>query len=228
MHDPPGIDPREHAIESRNWGARSCHLVRHQGRYYAWMTAAAGRPVVYAMAGEAAARSFLDDWQATNLLHTPWDETVIHVFVLDPGRAPEIVDASGRATASGTGGRARIVYRSAVIDTGDGIWVASYEDTRDDEAGGTDRDILCASARFDDLGPALDAFAVRSEQAADRVERGRISTVPEVVAGVLRYRAAEALAAAARAGRRRGPPRRGAATRRPVHQPPGQRHRRLP
>jgi hypothetical protein len=202
MRDPPGIDPRGHAIESRHWGASSCHLVLHEGRYYAWMGAAAGRPVVYPMAGEAAARSFLDDWQATNLLHTPWNETVVHVFLLDPGRAPEIEDTRGRATASGgTGGRARIVYHSAVIDAGgDGIWVASCEDTGDDdEAGDTVRDVLCTSARFDDLGPALDAFAARAEQAADRVERERVSTVPEVVAGVLRYRAAEARAAAARA-----------------------------
>ena len=44
MHDPPEIDPREHAIESRHWGACSCHLVRHEGRYYAWMAAAAAVP----------------------------------------------------------------------------------------------------------------------------------------------------------------------------------------
>ena len=57
MHDPPEIDPREHAIESRHWGACSCHLVRHEGRYYAGMAAAAGRPLVYPMAGETAARA---------------------------------------------------------------------------------------------------------------------------------------------------------------------------
>ena len=100
MHDPPNIDPREHAIESRHWGACSCHLVRHEGRYYAWMAAAADRPLVYSMVDEAAARGFLDDWQAANLLHTPWDKTVVHVFLLDPGRAPEIADTRGRATAS--------------------------------------------------------------------------------------------------------------------------------
>ena len=173
MHDPPNIDPREHAIESRHWGACSCHLVRHEGRYYTWMAAAADRPLVYPMADEAAARSFLDDWQAANMLHTPWDETVVHVFLLDPGRAPQIADTRGRATASAgdTGGRARIIYHSAVIDVeDDGIWVASYEDTEDDdEAGDTRHDALCASVRFDDLGPALDAFAARAEQAADRV-----------------------------------------------------------
>ena len=90
MCDPPNIDPREHAIESCHWGACSCHLVRHEGRYYVWMAAAAGRPLVYPMVDEAAARSFLDDWQAANLLHTPWDETVVHVFLLDPGRAPRL------------------------------------------------------------------------------------------------------------------------------------------
>jgi len=141
MHDPPDIDPREHAIESRHWGACSCHLVRYEGRYYAWMAAAAGPPVVYPMAGEAAARSFLDGWQAATVLHTPWDEMVVHVFLLDPGRAA--------ASGGGTGGKARIVYHSAVIDAGgDGIWVASYQDTEDDdEAGGTGRDALCTSVR---------------------------------------------------------------------------------
>ncbi len=203
MHDPPDIDPREHAIESRHWGACSCHLVRHEGRYYAWMAAAADRPLVYPMVDEAAARSFLDDWQAANLLHTPWDKTVVHVFLLDPGRGPEIADTRGRATASAgdTGGRARIIYHSAVIDVeDDGIWVASYEDTEDDdEPGDTRHDALCTPVRFDDLGPAFDAFAARAERAAGRVERERVSTVPEVVAAVLRYRAAEARATAARA-----------------------------
>ena len=84
---------------------------------------------------------------------------------------------------------------------GGGIWVASYQDTGDGDEAGAARDTLHTPARFDDLGPALDAFAARAEQAADRVERGRVSTVPEVVAGVLRYRAAEARAAAPREGR---------------------------
>ena len=35
MRDLSGIDPYAHAIESRHWGGRSCHLVRHEGRYYA-------------------------------------------------------------------------------------------------------------------------------------------------------------------------------------------------
>ena len=154
------------------------------------------------MAGEAAARSFLDDWQAANLLHTPWDKTVVHVFLLDPGRAPEIADTRGRATASAgdTGGRARVIYHAAVIDVeDDGIWVASYEDTGDDDEPGDTRRDRYTSVRFEDLGPAFDVFAARAERAGDRVERGRVSTVPEVVAGVLRYRTAEARATAARA-----------------------------
>jgi hypothetical protein len=197
MGDPPGIDPYAHAIESRHWGTSSCHLVRHEGRYYAWLAGAAdGSPLVYPMASEAAARGFLDDWQAANLLHTRWDEMVVHVFLLDPGQGPQNAETPGRGRAAGG---ARIIYHSAVIDAGgDGIWVASYEDTADGQGDGGQRGGGTA-ARFADLGPALHAFAARAEQAADRVERERVSTVPDVVAGVLRYRAAEARVTAARA-----------------------------
>jgi hypothetical protein len=192
MGDPPDIDPYASAIESRHWGTSSCHLVRHEGRYYAWLVGADGDPLVYPMTGEAAARGFLDDWQAANLLHTRWDEMLVHIFLLDPGQGPQDANTPGR-------GSARIIYHSAVIDVeGDGIWVASYEDTAD----GHDGDDHCGigmAARFTDLGPALHAFAAHAEQAADRVERDRVSTVPDVVAGVLRYRAAEARVTAARA-----------------------------
>ena len=192
MGDPPGIDPYAYAIESRHWGTSSCHLVRHEGRYYAWLAGPDGDPLVYPMPGEAAARGFLDDWQATNLLHTRWDEMVVHIFLLDPGQGPQNANTLG-------GGGARIIYHSAVIDVeGDGIWVASYEDTANGHDSGDHRGI-CMAARFTDLGPALHAFAARAEQAAGRVERDRVSTVPDVVAGVLRYRAAEARATAARA-----------------------------
>jgi hypothetical protein len=85
-HTPPGIDPREHAIESRYWGVLACHLVRHEGRYYAWLADPSGPPLVHVMRDEEAARAFLNDWQAANLLHTPWDERVAHIFLLDPGR----------------------------------------------------------------------------------------------------------------------------------------------
>jgi len=192
MGDPPDIDPYVHAIESRHWGTSSCHLVWHEGRYYAWLAGADGSSLVYPMASEAAARSFLDDWQATNVLHTRWDEMVVHIFLLDPGQGPQNADTPGR-------GGARIIYHSAVIDVeGDGIWVASYEDTANGHDGGDHRG-ACMAARFTDLGLALNAFATRAEQAAGRVERERVSTIPDVVAGVLRYRAAEARVTAARA-----------------------------
>lgn len=195
MRDPSGIDPHAHAIESRHWGGRSCHLVRHEGRYYAGLAGADASPLVYPMGSEEAARGFLDDWQATNLLHTPWDERVVHVFLLDPGRGPRNADTPGRG---GAADGARIIYQSAVVDVeGDGIWVASYEDTTSGEDGGG-RGVYM-SARFADLGSALHAFAAGAEQAADRIERERVSTVPDVVAGVLRYRAAEARVSAARA-----------------------------
>ena len=192
MGDPPDIDPYAHAIESCHWGTSSCHLVRHEGRYYAWLAGCYGSPLVYPMASEAAARGFLDDWQATNLLHTRWDEMVVHIFLLDPGQGPQNADTPGR-------GGARIIYHSAVIDAGgDGIWVASYEDIANGHDGGDHRGV-CMAARFTDLGLGLHAFAARAEQAAGCVERERASTVPDVVAGVLRYRAAEARVTAARA-----------------------------
>jgi hypothetical protein len=195
MRDPPSIDPYAHALESHHWGVRSCHLVRHEGRYYAWLAGADASPLVYPMASEEAARGFLDDWQATNLLHTPWDERVVHVFLLDPGRGPQNADTPGHG---GAADGARIIYQSAVVDVeGDGIWVASYEDTT--SGNDADRRGGYMSARFADLGSALHAFAAGAEQAADRVERERVSTVPDVVAGVLRYRAAEARVSAARA-----------------------------
>jgi len=99
MGDPPDIDPCAHAIESRHWGTSSCHLVRHEDRYYAWLAGADGSPLVYPMASEAAARGFLDDWQATNVLHTRWDEMVVHIFLLDPGQGPQSADTPGRGGA---------------------------------------------------------------------------------------------------------------------------------
>ena len=188
MHDPPDIDPCEHAIESRHWGARSCHLVRHEGRYYAWMAAAADRPLVYPMVDEAAARSFLDDWQAANLLHTPWDKTVVHVFLLNPGRGPgaQEVRAARDAGLRGGGGVTGILYDSAVVEVeGDGIWVASYDGTAEDNG-------PRSLARFDELGAALDTFAAWAERAAGRVERDRTGRYPDLVAGILRYRATDA------------------------------------
>ena len=202
MCDPPNIDPREHAIESCHWGACSCHLVRHEGRYYVWMAAAAGGLLVYPMVDEAAAAASSMTGRRPTCC-TRHGTSSRPRLPARPRPRPEIAATRGRATASAgdTGGRARIIYHSAVIDVeDDGIWVVSYEDTGDDdEAGDTRHHALYTPVRFDDLGPALDAFAARAERAADRVERERVSSVPEVVAGVLRYRAAEARATAARA-----------------------------
>ena len=61
LENPPPIDPRDHAIESRSWDDRQVrfHLVRHDGHYYAWI-AWPGQHLVYPMPSAAAARSFLD------------------------------------------------------------------------------------------------------------------------------------------------------------------------
>ena len=72
-----------------------------------------------------------------------------------------------------------------VVDAG--IWLAGDDDT----AGGEGSRTL---AGFDDLGEALEAFAARAAEAANRVERGQASGYPGLVAGVLRYRAAAARA----------------------------------
>ncbi len=198
MADPPRIDPREYALDSRYWGANACHLVRYEGRYYAWLAwAGAGDdpPLVYPMPGEEPARAFLDDWQAANLLHTPWDERVAHIFLLDPGPGPGARQARAAPDAGlrGGGGVTGILYESAVVEVeGDGIWVAGYDGTAGDNG-------PRSLARSGDLGAALDTFAAWAERAAGRVERERGSTVPDVVAGVLRYRAAEARVTAARA-----------------------------
>jgi hypothetical protein len=37
---PPAIDPREHAVHSRQWGVSACYLVHYEGRYSAWITGA--------------------------------------------------------------------------------------------------------------------------------------------------------------------------------------------
>src|SRR5271155_1318107 len=117
---PPAIDPREHAVHSRRWGVLACYLVRYEGRYSAWITGAdpGDRSQAYAMPGEPAGRAFTDGWQATNLLHTPWDERVATLFLLSPD------------TRNG------ILYDAAVVNVEDsGIWLACFDDTAND--GGT-------------------------------------------------------------------------------------------
>ncbi len=166
MADPPAIDPREYAIQSSYWGAAACHLVHYQDRYYGWITHPGAQPRVYPMKDEETGRHFADSWQAQNLLHTGWDELIAHIFLFDPAS------------------EARIIYHAAVLDVaGSGIWFACLDDTADGES-------IVALGRFGDLGEALGEFAAHAERAADQVERGRAIGLPDLVSGVLRYRAA--------------------------------------
>jgi hypothetical protein len=176
---PPAIDPREHAVHSREWGALACYLVHYQGRYSAWFTAGPRDPrdqsEAYGMPSEPAGRAFVDAWQTTNLLHIPWDERIATIFLLSPD------------TRNG------ILYEAAVVNVeGSGIWVACFDDTAND--GGTHALGQCA-----DPGEALEEFAALAEQAADRLDRRRAIGQPDLFAGVLRYRAATVRADAARA-----------------------------
>ena len=174
---PPAIDPREHAVHSRHWGVLACYLVRYQGRYSAWITGAdpADRNEAYGMPTEPAGRAFVDAWQATNLLHTPWDERIATIFLLSP------------STRNG------ILYQAAVVNVEDsGIWVACFDDTAND--GGTH-----TLGQFGDLHDALEQFAALAERAADRLGSTQAVDKPDLFAGVLRYRAATVRANAARA-----------------------------
>lgn len=178
---PPAIDPREHAVHSRQWGAMACYLVRYQGRYSVWITGAdpGGRSQAYGMAGESAGRAFVDAWQAMNLLHIPWDERIATIFLLSPD------------TRNG------ILYDAAVVQVEDsGIWLACFDDTAND--GG--RHTL---GHFGDLSEALEEFAALAERAADRLAvrpgGGQAIGQADLFAGVLRYRAATVRADAARA-----------------------------
>lgn len=175
LESPPPIDPRDHAIESRSWddGQVLLRLVCHDGRYYAWI-AWPGHDLVYPMPSAAAARSFLASEQAFWVLTVPPGECVAHVLVLDPG------------------GSSHIIYRAAVVDGGtEGIWLA----TGDGAGAGESR----ALAGFADLAAAVEAFADRLTDAAERIERDGVTDYPAVIGAALRYRAALARADAARA-----------------------------
>ena len=174
---PPAIDPREHAVHSRHWGVLACYLVRYQGRYSAWIIGAdpGDRSQVYAMPSEPAGRAFTDAWQATNLLHIPWDERIAHIFLLSPD------------TRNG------ILYDAAVVNVEDsGIWLACFDDTANDGGAHT-------LGQFGDPGEALEQFAALADRAADRLGSGQAVGKSDLFAGVLRYRAATVRADAARA-----------------------------
>jgi hypothetical protein len=170
----PDIDPAEHALESRSWGEEfTFHLVRYDGRYYAWTV----RPWddgdhAYEMPSQQDARQFLDSEFAFLLTITDWGERVASAHV-------------------GDGTTGQILFSADVLDGAeDGIWLATSEADGEDSR--------YALAGFDDLGAAVGAFATRTEQAADTIERLDIGW-PRVAAGYLRYRAALARAGAARA-----------------------------
>ncbi len=174
---PPAIDPREHAVHSRHWGVLACYLVRYEGRYSAWINDAdpPDQSRVYGMPSEPAGRAFVDAWQATNLLHTPWNERIATIFLLSP------------STRNG------ILYQAAVVNVEDsGIWLACFDDTAND--GGTS-----TLGQFGDPAEALEEFAALAERGADRLDSGQAIGKPELFAGVLRYRAATVRADAARA-----------------------------
>jgi hypothetical protein len=177
---PPEIDPREHATDARRWGEMACYLVHYEGRYSVWITSADAGPAdrlieACGIGSEADGRAFLDTWQATQLLHTPWDEVTAQIFLLSP------------STRNG------ILYHAAVLNVEDsGIWLAGFDDTAND--GGTH-----TLGQFGDPAEALEEFAALAEEAADRLDRSAAIGTPELFAGVLRYRAAAVRADAARA-----------------------------
>lgn len=169
---PPAIDPREYAVYSHRWGMNACYLVRYQDHYYAWITDPRNRSRVYRMDDEEMGRHFVDNWQAANFLSIGWPERIINLFLLDPADTT------------------RILYEATVVNVMDsGIWLARYDDT--------DNDDPWLLASFKDLGAALSQFATQTEHTADRVERSRPRSSPDLIAAVLRYRAAMARSQAA-------------------------------
>jgi hypothetical protein len=127
------------------------------------------------MPSEPAGRAFTDGWQATNLLHIPWDQRIASIFLLSPD------------TRNG------ILYEAAVVNVEDsGIWLACFDDTAND--GGTH-----TLGQFGDLGEALEQFAALAERAAGRLDSTQAIGKPDLFAGVLHYRAATIRADAARA-----------------------------
>ncbi|HEX4254656.1 MAG TPA: hypothetical protein VH089_06190 [Streptosporangiaceae bacterium] len=168
--DPPPIDPRAHAIHSQQWGDRTHYLIQYQDGYYIWLADAGldARPMVHRVPTEEAGRQQVDEWQATNILHVPWGETIAHIFLMDPD----------------PGAGNHISYEATVAEIEDlGLWLAC----RDQTGAGP---VSYALERFTELAPALAAFADRADEAAGQAEQNETLSMPDVLAGVLRYRAA--------------------------------------
>lgn len=163
LENVPDIDPRANAIESSCWGDEAYHLVHHQDQHYAWITCPGWADRVYRMPSEERARRFLAGVMSGSLLAVPDADCAVALTVLDPG------------------GGSRLVYQSAVIDGADaGIWLAAADSTSGEE--------FPTLARFDHMPEAIEAFAVRAEQAADHIEQHQTCDYSDIVAGYLRYR----------------------------------------
>jgi hypothetical protein len=165
---PPPIEPEAHAVHRQQWGDRTHYLVQYQNRYYTWLADASlgAGPMVHRVPTEEAGRQWVDEWQATNILRVPWGEAIAHIFLMDPGAGNHIA------------------YEATVAEVEDlGLWLA----LRDQTAAGTASFVL---EQFPELEPALAAFADRAEEAAGQAERNETLSMPDVLAGVLRHRAA--------------------------------------
>jgi hypothetical protein len=175
--EPPPTDPRDHPVYSHQWGERVCYLVLHQGRYYTWDTDVEldDRSTVHRVPSEDVGRLLVDEWQARNVLRLPWNDAIEHIFLADEG----------------LGGQ--VCYNATVVDVeGSGLWLAG-------EGQLVDAETSYVVGQFAELGAALTAFAGQAEAAADQAERTRALSAPDVLAGVLRFRAAKIRADVARA-----------------------------
>jgi hypothetical protein len=175
--EPPPIDPREHAVHSQQWGDLDHYLVVYQSRYYTWLAdpGVDGRPVVRRVPSEDVGRQLVDEWQALNVLRVPWTEMIEHIFLMDPGPGSDVC------------------YQAAVANVeGSGLWLACRDQTPFGQTG-------YVLERFPEVEPALVAFADRADAAADQAGQSQTLGMPDVAAGMLRYRAAKARADVARA-----------------------------
>lgn len=174
LKTPPAIDPAEHAVESRFLARHVYYLVEFQEHHYAWIKCEGMPDRVYQLPTEDAAREVLRGDQARLLLTSALNERAASVVILGPGSQP------------------KLIYQAAVVNAeGAGIWLAAS-----DTVTGRSRHVL---TQFANLGEAMAAFAWQAEQTANEIERTQLDDYPDVLAAVLRYRAAAARADASRA-----------------------------